>query len=539
MTNDVSFNLQQARGRSLGSQVPRFRPNLQTDLTNISSVQPEAAQAAAQAAESDAQNARQRQQLAQQEFQKEIERKQTLQTIEAEKRLSELQLQAQQSAQQIVQTADPEQITQKTLESFDQLSEQHLSADDLSSFQKRLMQRNMRNIRDKVANQARQAQSGVENVEAEIKAQEKVTADAQLVASNPALLDDKAQELKQDIDNLGGLSRERRIKLKAGIDQTLYTGAVNGLISSDPQSALDFIENKDPSKFGIGPEKVQQLREDARAEFESQIDLQNKIENEQQERAEADITDKFLAMQDGERDQQGNPIQVTIPQIRGSGASPSFKRSMVDRLRDERTRAGNSALAARLHRKALQGNLSRRELIEASTGDPDNGIPGLSRSQLTQINQSVTEPGERVVNRAIEDVVRPLIMKVDEQGNPINPSPRRQQALFEIESELRKRADRFTEQGRDPAKLVTRGSGEFILDNLVQRFSGDLDSALVDTEDISFGQAPGEGGEGQDTQQQAPNLPDGIPKGSKLIPNKRHKDGRRLYRTPDGRVMAP
>lgn len=314
MTNEVGLSTSLARVRgSGGSPAPRLEPNLVTDVRQAPSVQPEAARAQMEQFEQEFRSAGEIQRLSNQQFQQNLERQREIQLIEAEKKLSEIQLRVQQTSSQIAETADPSQIQKLTLEAYDKISQQSLGDDTLSTLQKRALAQSLRETRATVGTKAFNIQREVESEEARFAAEQKVEIDRKIVFNDPSLLNAKIEEIDKGLDSLSALSQNEKARLEDGLKSSLTSSAVVGLIEQNPETAFERLRAGEFDK-NLSLESLQTLKADAADRIElQQSQAQEKVES-LRSRIDADMS---VRIKTGPIEQL--PTRTELNELRNNG----------------------------------------------------------------------------------------------------------------------------------------------------------------------------------------------------------------------------
>lgn len=550
MTSEVGLSLDLARGRNTGQDTPRFEPNTSVNLRGIGTVNQSGLAEAAQAAGQSVREIENVGQISGELAQRAIARRETLQALEAEKRLTDAQLRAQQAAQEIQTNAsDATEIPRLTLEAFDNISEQTLSDESLSANQRRQLEAGLNRTRGAVGRAALNTQAEIEEQESVFSINQIISNTSRLAFNNPGIEDDLKEQASEQVARFGqGLTEVQRAHFEQEFKNNLTFSAMQGRISSAPQETLEQLNQ------GLFDERLpdaqtkQELIADAETALRSEQQRRKKRQAEVRKREVSDATLQLLSEADGAVDEQGNPITLEMGDVRQKLAAGQIRasdaRTLFNLKNDIHTNAGNPRLAAELtariaQNKGTENEISIPDILPLATKEGASGTP-LSRAELRGLRQQIEDPKIDQINRWIDGPLKNAFTKQDSiSGNLIFESPAASQAFFEASNILRQKARELIENGEDPSLLVTRGSGRFVGEELISHFSQGLMARSSREEGgFSLGEAPGDPAffdsrDQQSLKQSNPSIPDD----ATLREDLDGPNGGDVWETPDGRLL--
>lgn len=461
---------------------------------------------------------------------------QATQSLEAEKVLSDAQVALQKNIEAI--RGDPnigdELIPEKTDEVFKNLRDGILNDDSLSQFQKSFLAGKFVKLQSQVGLNALEFQRQLQTSSQTLSIEEIRQNDEILVRNDPSALQGLLDQATERVNTHGStLSRIKKREILGEYRDSLVEQSVRGEIDKDPEFALARIQAGNFDKTGLSQDLLTQLENDAALQLKANNTIRSKRRVETQRKEGARLTELVLGEASGAVDESGQAITLSVNDIRDSlrkgSLTASNARALFELKRTLPTNAGNPALAARLLVKISQNKgtgdpVSVADILEAATGDPGEGIPGLNRSEISSLVNTIEQPFEADIENYINNVAKRKFAEISPFGVALFKDDNAAQAFFEFSRELRSKADRLIKQGRDPGGLVIRGTSEFIAEDLLNTYISPLDT----------GGKPLDLGEGL---QEATNPPEGIPPGSTRIFNKTGPNGRDTWRALNGDIF--
>lgn len=523
MVDKQDINPQQfarRRGRSVATIEAQQAPSLR----NVPDVSPVAEETQTEALIAMSRDSERLKRASADQFSSQIKEVQTLQAVEADKKFSEAQLQFLRESRQIRSEAeDAEAITELEAQAYDDVIERNIGQADLSDFQRQYLAGKINQGKAIATENALNYQTELRRTEAEFAIQEVSQSKIKLVAEEPSLLVAMEAEADQLIDSYGGdLTAIERAQLKDSYIGSLQMAAAEAKISASPESALNAIKDGSMKTDRLVKDQIDQLESMAVAESKARRSQVERQRQEMQEQVSRDLTGALIAEATGQADEQGNPISLSVTEINKALSegmlSSSTARALFNLKSDLSDRVGNSTLEANLYSRILSQEqtddpLTFQGILVAQDKAVRNGQQGLNASQISRLQGAIEDKNEPIISAAINNVFKPAFFEPNlSNGGFFTNDPKRGQAFNEAVTELRSIARIKSDQGVSPSALVTRGSGHFVLDGIIEAYSQGLD----DRSD----------GLGSPVQFRPsaplPNLPDNY----KIVPNQRTKDGR-------------
>jgi len=416
MANDININLSAARALNAGaSGVPRFDPATRTDVRQAPGVQPVAAEAAIGDARSAERAAASRGRVSAQQFEQQIRRLETIQAVEAEKKISEIQLQVQQAGKDIVESADPQKIQEITLDTFDQIAQQNLESENLTPFQKRLIKNNLVSVRDSVGRKAFNIQTEVQNEEARFSAAQKLSLDRKIVFEDPSLLNEKVAEIESSIDQLEGLRQTEKKKILQRYKEDLTVASVSGLIKKDPDLAFQQLQDGTFDK-NLSLEKKQNLLSDAQSFQEAlSAEVQKNLENRRSE------TDANVGVRIATGSLQELPSRTELDNLReqdllSDGQWEQHVKALNRRFEDETSEANSLSLGAEIVSNGIPVNPQNRDQVNAFNEYYNSIQPLLDGMEPRQRNVQIANILKN--NRIVPDQLKGRLQSAARSANP-------------------------------------------------------------------------------------------------------------------------
>lgn len=266
MARNPLLNLRLAHGRSTTRAVPRLDPQLTTDVRQVPSVAPVGLEAEASQFAVEGAVAEDTQRVSSDIVNQNIAKLETLQALDAEKALSNFQLDAQSTIARVRQeTQDATQVPKATMDAVDELTNRHINDSGLTAFQRQHINRKVNATRTSIENQALTYQVALEDKEAEFAIGEIQKGDSLLVFNDPSLLQDMLKQADERIDTFGQtLTSLEQAETKVAYRNKLVNHAIRGEMAIDPATTLKRLEAGAYDSLGITAEQKQQLIGNAR-----------------------------------------------------------------------------------------------------------------------------------------------------------------------------------------------------------------------------------------------------------------------------------
>jgi hypothetical protein len=407
-----------------------------------------------------------------QQFEKAQDEVKTLQAIEAESALDKIMLQSQARINRLRQSdISADGITSGTQEQFQNVRDEVLENSNLSGYQLQYLAPKLQDLETGFAQNALEYQTQLRTQEAAFALSEKEQSLSLMVQQNPQLMSDPdkrkdflSSKVNDAVDQFGAsLTQLERIQAKDALREKLTVTALTAQIGISPVNSRPLIE-KAAGELRLSADQVRQLNNLADAQENANIVEANKMSAQATKLGNQNLTNRYLNSLAG-----GEPLKpVDIMQNPAfANASPSTKLSISNALTANESKAGNPLAYTRMKREIRKAQNSKGPVVLEDVldlADPTKTSAPISGSELENLVRSIEKPADDAVEQVI-DSVQDKFTK-----NKMDTTGLGDKGLFNFEQALDTAINEKIDNNQDWRPLVTEGSGQYIVDDLVRKY---------------------------------------------------------------------
>jgi hypothetical protein len=245
--------------------------------------------------------------------------------------------------------------------------------------------------------------------------------------------------------------------------EKLTVTALTAQIGISPVNSRPLIE-KAAGELRLSADQVRQLNNLADAQENANIVEANKMSAQATKLGNQNLTNRYLNSLAG-----GEPLKpVDIMQNPAfANASPSTKLSISNALTANESKAGNPLAYTRMKREIRKAQNSKGPVVLEDVldlADPTKTSAPISGSELENLVRSIEKPADDAVEQVI-DSVQDKFTK-----NKMDTTGLGDKGLFNFEQALDTAINEKIDNNQDWRPLVTEGSGQYIVDDLVRKY---------------------------------------------------------------------